>query len=155
VAASASNRAAKRGIRQFLVTTPGLGTADGVTVRSAAVTPEEFTGDMVILGDTTAPQVQAGLASRAKTPTVTCWVVVTRPGSGEAAIDAAGDRAEVLMALVEAALDADRTAAGSVLPPGQVVVTSSGLEESPVDWDSAAARRATIPFQLSWTSHIT
>jgi hypothetical protein len=152
--ASASNRAAKRGIRTYLATTGGLGAADGVTIRSAMVDPEEFTGDMVILGDVTVPQAQAGLATRAKTPTVTCWVIVTRPGADEDAIDAAGDRAEQLLALIEAALDADRSAAGTILPPGQIVVATSGLEETPTGPDGSAARRATIGFQLSWTSHI-
>lgn len=146
---------AKDGIGTYLETTSGLTAADGVTVRTAAVTPEEFTGDMLILGDITAPQTQVGLGSRAASPTMPCWVVITRPGGDEAAIRATRARAAAVMALAEAALKADPSAAQTVTNPGRIVVTTSGLEESPVDWQRSAARRATIPFTLSWTSHIT
>lgn len=147
--------AAKKGIRNYLRTTAGLTAADKVTIRSAMVTPEEFALDMVVLGDVAAPQAQAGLARREETPTVQCWVIVTRPGGDEPAVDAARDRADALMALISAALAADRTAGGTVPPPARIDLSTSGLQESPVDWQGAAARRAEIPFTLVWTSHIT
>jgi hypothetical protein len=151
----ASDRAAKKGIRDRLRTTTGLRPEDGWVVRSAAVPPEEIKADMVILGDVTATQTQAGLATRAKTSTCTGWVMVTRPGAGEDAIDQAGDRADEGMSLVEGALAAAPSVGGAVLPPGQVKVATSGLEETPVDWNGSAARRAIVPFSLSWTSHVT
>ncbi|HEY3261851.1 MAG TPA: hypothetical protein VGJ95_16565 [Pseudonocardiaceae bacterium] len=147
-------RQAKKGIRNYLVAVTGLRPADGVTIRSATIAPEEFNDTLVILGDVIAPQAQAGLARRAENATVTCWVIVTKPGSDETAIDTAGDRADALIALVSNALAADRTAGGSVPNPGRIDLATSGLEETPVTWENQAARRATIPFSLSWTSHI-
>jgi hypothetical protein len=146
---------AKKGIRTYLVGVTGLRPADSVTVRSATIAPEEFNDTLVVLGDVVAPQAQAGYAKRAETVTMTCWVIVTKPGSDETAVDAARDRADALIALVSGALAADRTAGGSVGNPGRIDLATSGLEESPVTWENQAARRATIPFSLSWTSHIT
>lgn len=144
----------KDGLGGYLATTAGLRPADAVAVRTAAVTPEEFVMDMVILGDVVAPQSRPGLATREARPTVTCWVVITRPGVDEAAVRAARARAAALMGLIEGAIRADPTAAGTIAPPGGLAVATSGLEESPVDWHGQAARRATVPFSLSWTSHV-
>ncbi len=146
---------AKDGLGGYLATTTGLRPADAVTVRTAAVTPEEFTPDMVILSDVVAPRSGPGLATREAKPTITCWVVITRPGTDEIAIRAARARAAAVMGLIEGAVKADPTAAGTIQPPGGLAVATSGLEESPVDWDGSAARRATVPFSLSWTSHVT
>lgn len=147
-------RQAKKGIRAYLQAVTGLRLVDGVTIRSATIAPEEFTDTLVILGDATAPQAQAGLARRAENVTVNCWVIVTKPGSDETAVDAAGDRADALIALISNALAADRTAGGAVPNPGRIDLATSGLEESPKVWNNEAARRAEIPFSLSWTSHI-
>jgi hypothetical protein len=146
---------AKKGIRTYLLTISGLQPADGVTVRSATIAPEEFTDTLVILGDVVAPQTQAGLARRAENVTVTCWVIVTRPGGDETAVNLARDRADALIALISGALATDRTAGGVVPNPGRIDLATSGLQETPVTWENQAARQATIPFSLSWTSHIT
>lgn len=146
--------AGKKGIRNFLVATTGLRPQDGVTVRSATITPEEFTADLIVLGDATAPQALAGLEKRSETVTLNCWVVITRPGTGETAVDDARDRAAVVIGLVQAALEADRSAAGAVPAPAQITVATSGLAESPVSWDGTGARRAEQAFSLSWTAHI-
>jgi hypothetical protein len=147
--------AAKDGIATFLSATSGLRTADQVTVRSGVLAPEDFTGDLVVLGDATLPATgPPGLAGRQATVTVQGWVIVTRPGSDETAVRAVRARAAALMGLVEASLDADPTAAGTVQPPGGLTAAPTGLEESSVDDNGTAARRATIPFQLGWTSHV-
>jgi hypothetical protein len=145
--------AVKKGLRDFLVAQTGLRPVDGVTIRSATITPEQFSADLVILGDATATQAQAGLASRAETPTLNCWAIVTRPGDTEDVIDTARTAAAALATTVEAALKADPLAGGTVPRPGRVVFASTGLSESPVSWDGAAARRAEVAFSLTWTSH--
>jgi adenosylcobinamide amidohydrolase len=145
--------AVKQGLRSYLTAQTGLRPTDGVTVRSATILPEQFTTDLVILGDATASQAQAGLASRAETPTLNCWVIVTRPGDTEATIDTARTAAAALATLIEAALKADPLAGGTVPRPGRVVFASTGLSESPVSWDGTAARRAEAAFTLTWTSH--
>jgi len=138
-----------------LATTEGLQDADGVTVRSATIAPEEFQADMVILGDVTiGPGARPGLAGRAASPSMSGWVVITRPEGSEEAIRAARDRAAQVMGLVEAAIGTDPTADGTVRGPGGTAVNISALEESPVDWNGQAARRATYPFTVSWTSHV-
>jgi hypothetical protein len=146
---------AKSGLRDYLTAQPGLGPDDEVTVRSATITPEEFTATLVVLGDITATQAQAGLKTRATVPTMQGWVIVTRTQHGlvETVIDAARDRAEAVFALVEQALDADASAGGAAGRPGRFVIVAAGLEETPVSWSGADARRATIPFSLSWTVH--
>lgn len=144
---------AKNGIADYLQTTPGLRPADEVTVRSAAPDPEEPIRHLIVLGDVIAPQAQAGLQTRQGSPTMTCEVSIVEPGVGEVAIRAARARATAVMKLVEQALAADLTAAGAVPGPGQIRVATSGLQEGPVDWSGAAARQATIPFSLTWTSH--
>jgi hypothetical protein len=149
--------AGKKGIRDYLQTTPGLTPADDVTVRSADITPEEMTpvveGGLIILGSVTTTQTQAGLQGRAENPSVSGWVIVGRPGGDETAIDAVRDRAEELLTLIERAFVADPSAAGTIRPPGQVTVTGGALEETPVLWDGSAGRRAQRAFTLSWTSH--
>jgi hypothetical protein len=147
--------AVKVGLKQYLATTAGLRPTDGVTVRRADPEPREFSQQLVILGQATTTQTQAGLGSRAETVTLTCWVMVTRIGVGDATATAACDRAYELHALIEGAIKADRTAAGSVPPPGRLDMTASTLDEMPVDWDGSAGRRAQLQFQLSWVSHIT
>src|SRR5829696_9556385 len=73
-----------------LATTEGLQDADGVTVRSATIAPEEFQADMVILGDITiSAGGRSGLAGRAANPSMSGWVVITRPEGSEEAIRAA------------------------------------------------------------------
>src|SRR5829696_8309136 len=70
-----------------LTTTEGLRKADGVTVRSATIAPEEFQADMVILGDVTmVPVARPGLAGRAAGPSMSGWVVITRLEGSEEAI---------------------------------------------------------------------
>jgi len=145
--------AGKAGIRDFLKTSPGLTATDGVKVASADPLPEEMATAMLLLGGVTIAYGQAGLQGRAETPTVSCWAISVKPGNGEDAVDAARDAAEALFTLAETALAADPSAAGSVPPPGRVVITAGGLEESPVSWDGAAARRADRAFSLTWTSH--
>lgn len=147
--------AVKPGLRQYLTTTEGLRPTNGVTVRSSEPEPRQFTRELIVLGQATTTQAQAGLAARAETVTLTCWIHVTKAGVGQTAEDDARDRAYELYGLIEQAIAADRTAAGAVPPPGQLVATSSTLDELPVDWDGSPARRAQLQFQLSWTSHIT
>jgi hypothetical protein len=146
--------AVKTGLKLFLSTTAGLRDTDGVTIRRADPEPREFAQQLVVLGSATTTQTQAGLGSRAETATLTCWVMVTRIGVGDTKAAEACDRAYELLDLIEAAIKADRTAAGSVPPPGRLDFTSSSLEEMPVDWDESPGRRAQLQFQLSWTSHI-
>jgi hypothetical protein len=145
--------AVKAGLRQYLANTDGLRPTDGWTVRSADPDPREMSKQMIVLGTVTAPQAQAGLATRAETPTLTGWVIATRVGVGEATVAAARELAYDGFALIEGALAADRTAAGTVPAPGRLNITSTTLEEMPVDWDGSAARRAQLQFQVSWESH--
>ena len=154
---ASSVAAAKAGLRDYWQTTAGLRPADGVTVRSAPVAPDELAAEQLTLGDVAAPASdRVDLSGRkAETPTCTCWVQVTRPGSGEDAVDACRDRAYALRDLAAAALAADPTAAGTIGPPGFATVDSSDLSEEPVDDDGTAARRATIRFTVTWTSHVT
>jgi hypothetical protein len=147
---------AKTGIWQRLTTTAGLTDADGVTVRSATIAPEEFQGEMVICGDITiGPGPRPDLVGRSANPTMNGWVIITRLEGSEQAIQAARTRAAEVMGLVEAAVMADATVGGTVRGPGGTTVAVSALEESPVDWRGQAARRATYPFTVSWTSHVT
>lgn len=147
--------AVKAGLRQFLAITPGLRPTDGVTIRRADPEPREFALQLVVLGQATTTQTQAGLAARAEACTLTCWVMVTKVGVGDTKAAEACDRAYELYDLVEGAIRADRTAAGSVPPPGRLDIGSSTLDEMPVDWDGSGARRAQLQFQIGWTSHIT
>jgi hypothetical protein len=147
--------AVKPGLRQFLATSEGLRPTDGWTVRSADPEPREFSKQLIVLGTVTAPQTQAGLARRAESATLTAWIFATKVGVGETAVEAARALAYEGLAAVERAIAADRTAAGAVPDPGRLDITSTTLEEMPVDWDGSAARRAQLSFQVSWTSHIT
>jgi hypothetical protein len=144
----------KTGIADLLATTDGLRPADEVTVSSGPVEPLP-SRDMIILGEVTTPQSRPGLATREGRPTMNGWVIVSRPEGGEAAIREARAVASRYMGLIEAAIRADPTAAGTITPPGGTRVASSGLQESPADWNGQAVRQATIPFSVSWTSHIT
>jgi len=145
----------KPGLRVFLAATEGLRPANGVTVHSADPDPRQLTKESIVLGQVTAPQTQAGLARRAETATLTCTIVVTKAGVGETAIASARDRVYELEALLVGALAADPTAGGVVPPPGQLKVTSSTLDEAPVDWDGSAMRQARLSLSIGWTSHIT
>jgi len=144
----------KTGLRAYLQATEGLRPADKVTVLSGAVEPVPAT-KMVVLGKATTTEAQAGLARRAETVALLCWVLVTKSGSGETAIQAARDDAYQLRALIGKALQSDPTAAGAVPDPGHIDITGSELDEVPVTWDGQAAQRAELQLQLSWTSHIT
>jgi hypothetical protein len=147
--------AAKAGIRDYLRTIDGLRPTDGVTVRGAPVAPGEATDKQVILGDVIAPQGRAGLSRKAETPTMTCWLRVTRPGADDAAEDAARDDAAGLLALVQAAITTDPTCAGAIPPPGRTMVGESELQEYPTDaGDGTAGRGAQYRFTITWESHI-
>jgi hypothetical protein len=147
---------AKTGIWQRLVTTGGLTESDGVRVVSAVVSPDELAPgtDVVELGDVTiATPARPGLAGRAAAPTLNGFLTVTRLEGDEPSIQAIRARAAALMGLVETTLAADETVDGTVAGPGGLTVNVSALTESPVDYKGQAARRATIPFAISWTSH--
>jgi hypothetical protein len=147
--------AVKPGLRQFLATTTGLTPTAGVTVHSADPDPRQLTKESVILGQVSAPQEQAGLGPRrAETATLTCTILVSKPGVGETAIETARSRVYELEALLVGALAEDPTAGGVVPPPGQLKVTSSTLDEAPVDWDGSAMRQARLQLSIGWTSHI-
>lgn len=149
---------AKKRLRAWLRTVPGLTEADKVLIRGAPAAIDEVKASqkLLILGDVTAPQTLAGLARRAETPTMTCWVEATVAGGGDEAEDAARDQVYGLLALVERAVREDPSGGGAVPPPGQLVVGASTLEEVPAELsDRVAARRAQLTFQLTWTSHIT
>jgi hypothetical protein len=151
--------AAKTGLWQRLRTTPGLTETDGVRIASATVgSPGELSvGSQVVeLGDVTiAPATRPDLVGRAGSFTVTGWVTITRPTGGEEAIQAARDRAAEVMGLVERAIATDPTVDGTIVGPGGTAVTVSALQESPVDSSGQAVRRATYPFSITWTSHVT
>jgi hypothetical protein len=143
----------KDALADYLATTEGL--RDTVTVSSAALDklPE---ANMVILGDVTTPQSKPGLATREGKPTMEGWVIVHRAEGGEETIRETRRVAAQYMRLVEAAVSAingDPAAAGLAALPGSVLVASSGSQESPADWNGQAARQATIPFSITWTTH--
>jgi hypothetical protein len=142
------------GIGDYLASTAGLTEDDGVLVRSGPVDPPRGR-DVVMLGDVTMPQSRPGLQGRQGTPTVNGWVIISRPGGDETAIRAVRARATAVMGLIEGAVQADPSMAGTIQPPGGLQITTSGLQQSPEDWNGTAARHAEIPFSLSWTSHIT
>jgi hypothetical protein len=149
---------AKDGLWQRLVTTPGLTESDGVRVTSATVSPDELAPgtEVVELGDVTIPVARRpGLRGREATPTLNGWVTVTRLEGGETSIQAARARAAAIVGLVEAAVTADPTVDGTIVGPGGTTVSVGGLQESPVDYKEQAARRASYPFSISWSSHIT
>jgi hypothetical protein len=151
---ASSVAAAKKGLRTYLRSWEGLRPGDGVVIRSAPVTPEEADDKQVIFGDVTAPQTQAGLARRAETPTMTCWIETTSAGADETAVDTARDQADALLTLVSAALRADPTAGGTIPAPGFTVIGESSVTEYPIDIDGSAGRRAQYRFTLTWESHI-
>jgi hypothetical protein len=144
----------KAGLYQYLRATAGLGEADGVTVRSAAII-DDPAPRAIVLGGVTMTKAQAGpLAGRAETPTMTCGARAIAPGTNEDAIHAAREGADALLDLVERALLADPTCAKTVPPPGQLTVTAGGLTESPGESSGGGDRRAERAFSITWTSHI-
>lgn len=148
--------AAKKGLRGYLRTIPGLTEADKVVIRSAPVAPDQLADKQLTLGDVSAPQARAGLVRKEETPTLTCWLRVVRPGDDESAMDQVRDEAAGLLALVEQALLRDPTAAGAIPPPGDTRVTNSTLEEYPaMTSQGTAGRGAQYTFQIQWVSHIT
>lgn len=146
--------AAKKGLRDYLRTIPGLTPADQVVIRSAPVAPDELADRQLTLGDVVAPQARAGLARKEETPSLTCWLRIIRPGDDENAADTVRDEAASLLALVEGALLRDPSAAGTIVPPGGTRVTSSTLEEFPADLNGTAGRGAQYTIVIGWTSHI-
>lgn len=152
---STSVPAAKKGLRDYWRTIEGLRLNDGVVIRSAPVAPDQLADKQLTLGDVNAPQARAGLTRKEETPTLTCWLRVVRPGDDETAMDQVRDEAAALLALVEAALLRDPTAAGTIPPPGDTRVTNSTLEEYPaMTAEGTAGRGAQYTFQIQWVSHI-
>jgi hypothetical protein len=148
--------AVKAGLRDFWRASEGLRPTDGVVVRSAPVAPTEVTDKQIILGDVTATQARVGLARKAETATMTCWLKVTRAGGDEDAIDGAREAAAALFALVQQAITTDTTAGGAVPPPSGLRVGESELQEYPVDaGNGTAGRGAQYRFTVTWESHIT
>jgi hypothetical protein len=146
--------AVKAGLRDWLRLQAGLTAADGVTIRGAAVDPGEMANDLVVLTDVTAPQTIPVMYPdiREESATLTGFCVATRPGSGDAAEDAARARAYGLFAVVEQALETDPTAGGVIPGPLKGRLTEAGLSESGMDIDGSGARQASVRWLLSWTS---
>jgi hypothetical protein len=144
----------KKGLRAWLAALPGLLPADGVTVRSAPINPDDQPPDLIVLTDVTAPQSYDLMDAATKTEraTLTGYVVVTRPGSDETAVDAARDRAYALFAVLEAALEADPGAGGVIPGPLKGELTEAGLSESATDSNGQGARQAQVRWLLAWTS---
>jgi hypothetical protein len=144
--------AVKKGLRTWLrlQTWPG---PEAVTVHGASDPPLE-TRDMVILTGVTGPQTTPVMYPdiREESPTLTGYVVVRRPGSGDEAEDAARDRAYALFAVIEQALEADPTAGGVIPGPGKGLLTEGGLTESSGDESGQAVRQAEVRWLLTWTS---
>lgn len=147
--------AVKTGLAAYLSTTDGLRRTQGVTVRASAPDSKERATELVFLGGVTASQTQAGLAQRAEAATLTCIIEVAKVGVGDAKATEARDRAYEIEAAVTGALAADRSAAGTVPPPGQLAVTGSTLTEFPDLVGESPARVAQIELSIAWTSHIT
>jgi hypothetical protein len=146
--------AAKQGLRTYLRSWEGLRPDDDVVIRSAPVDPEDLAPNQITFGDVAAPRTRIGLAGWSETPTMTCWIQVTRPGDGDDAEDDARDQAAALLALVEAALAADPGASATIPAPAQAGIGTSDLTEFPVDLDGVAGRRAQYRFTVTWTSHL-
>lgn len=144
----------KKQLRDYLRTIPGLTEADKVLVRSAPVGIKEFADRQVTLGGVTATQIRMGQGrTRQENATLTGWVEITRAGSEENAVDAVRGEAYGLLGLVEGALH--EPAASQAIPAAQsLMLTSSTLEEVPVDLDGPAGRRATIEFTVTWIGFI-
>jgi hypothetical protein len=148
--------AVKKGLRTWLRLQAGLTSADNVTIYGASDPPAE-TADMVVLTGVTGPQAPPVMYPdiREETPTLTGYVVVTRPGAGddaEDAEDAARDRVYALFAVIEAALEADPSAGGNIPGPGKGLLSQGDLTESYYDWEGGAGRRAEIRWTLTWSS---
>jgi len=149
--------AVKDGLADYLAATTGLREVDGVQVYSATPDAANVAKEHVILGNVVAPQSWRGLGAqrKAETPSMSCFVTIVKPGAEEPAIRAARARAYALLALVEAALKTDPSAAGAVPLPRQTTVTTSSLEEEPVTLkDGGGGRLARLPFTVAWESHL-
>lgn len=146
----------KDGLADYLASFQGLRPSDGVAVNSASIAPNEANGKDIVLGDVTAPQAPAGLQAVAESATMTCWIWAVVPGNDEVARRAARRAAYDLLALVERAVAADRTAQGSVPAPGGLAVGEGSLVEDPTDPPpgGTAGRRADLRFTITWTSHL-
>ena len=144
----------KPGLRNWLRTQTGLRPQDGVKVSGVFIDPEQITGDTVMLGSVLGPQSAPAMYPdiREETPTLTGFCVSVRPGSGDAAEDAARAAAYALFAAVENALDADPSAGGVIPGPGKGLLTQGDLTESSHDDNGSAGRLATVRWLLSWTS---
>lgn len=148
--------AVKAGLAAFLRSTTGLRATDGVTVRASAPDNRERALQLVALLGVTTSQTQAGLQRRQEQATLTCLIEVVTVGVGDSKATEARDRAYELEGFITAALAADRTAAGTVPPPGQLAVTGSTLQEFPTELGEtgSAARVAQIELSVGWTSHV-
>jgi hypothetical protein len=148
--------AAKTAIWQRLTTTPGLREADGIRVVSASVSPDELGFDTwVELGDITIAAVgNAGFARREWRMTMAGHVTVTDLVGDEEAIQATRNQATALMALVEATVADDPTADQAIGGPGGTAVNVLALQETPAQVAGQAARRASCPFTVTWSSHL-
>jgi len=131
--------------------------ADGIWVASAVVSPDELAPgtNVVSLGDVTITSgTPPGLAGDQGSPSLAGLVEVTVLEGDETAIRKARRQAAELMGLVKATIAADPTVDNTIQPPGGTRVAISALSETPVDWKGQAARRATYPFTVSWSSHV-
>ena len=146
--------AVKAGLRDWLRLQPGLLASDGVTVRGAAVDPNEMTYDLVVLTDVTAPQATPVMypAIVEESATLTGYCVATRPGTGDTAEDTARARAYELFAVIEQALETDPTAGGVIPGPIKGRLTDTGLTENAIDLDGGGGRQASVRWTLAWTS---
>jgi hypothetical protein len=146
--------AVKAGLRTWLRTLVGLRPADEVTVRAAAVHPDEKHKNLVVLTDVTAPQSYDVMDPGLKTerPTLIGYCVATRPGSGDEAEDAARAAAYALFAVVEQGLETDPSAGGVIPGPMKAELTEAGLTESPGDFQGSPGREASVRWLLTWGS---
>jgi hypothetical protein len=113
-----------------------------------------MTADLVVLTDVTAPQSGPVMypAIVEESATLTGYCVATRPGTGDAAEDAARNRAYALFAVVEQALETDPTAGGVIPGPIKGRLTDTGLTENAVDDEGSGGRQASVRWTLAWGS---
>ena len=143
------------GLYQYLTTTPGLTSADGVTVRSGDVGPAEIgTGDYIVFGALVGIlETREGLARRPEQITVSGHVAVVRPGGDEPAIQTTRARVGQLYGLLRAAVEGIPTS-GAIPSLGGLSMTASSLTQTPavLAGGEVAGRRAERAFTLTWTS---
>jgi hypothetical protein len=148
----------KAGLRNWLRTLTGLREVDGVTVRGAAVHPDEAHKNLVVLTTVTAPQSGPVIWPdlREETPTLVGYCVCRRPNTDDADTgeDAARAAAYALFAVIENALEADPSAGGVLPGPVKGLITEAGLVEAAGDGTSLGYRVAEVRWLLSWTSDI-